>query len=335
MEVFLRSPNWIGDCVMAIPAIRALKDLNPEIKIVLVTKISLKAVFENIREIDRMILISGRSDPLNLAKDIRHLKSFKIRTGLLFTNSFISAFLFRLAGVKALTGYIRDMRGFLLKKKIRFPGSGVHQKDFYMELVKIFTEKATISEYSDRLEISKNEKVNIIKKLSEAGINPKNFFIGISPFTAYGEAKQWPAFKFSELINKIKNEIVDSEILLFGAPSDKENIKSITRDSENKTFEITDGFSLREAITTISLCRVFISNDSGLLHVASALNIPAIGIFGPTLPEKTAPTKKNVRIIYKSADCSPCKHRICPIDHRCMASIGTEEVYSTLHEILN
>lgn len=335
MEVFLRSPNWIGDCIMAIPSIRALKDLNPGIKINIVTKIHLKAVFKNIKEIDGIITLPEKLTLSNFAGSVISLRKYKIRTGLLFTNSFISALLFRLSGIKDLTGYKMDMRGFLLKSKLKFPESGVHQKDFYMEIVKVFTGKNPKYNYSDRLEICIEEKESVRKNLSETGVDPEKKFIGISPMAAYGTSKQWPADKFAELIKKIKNGIESPEILLFGSPSEKERIRKITEISGEKTFEITDTYSFREAISIISLCRVFISNDSGLLHIASALDIPVIGIFGPTLPEKTAPPKKNVRIIYKSADCSPCKHRICPIDHRCMELIKTGDVYSVLLELLN
>lgn len=334
MEVFLRSPNWIGDCVMAIPAIRALKDLNPDIKINIITKTHLKAVFANIREINRIVTIPDKLTLSNLAGTVISLRKYKIRTGILFTNSFISAFLFRLSGIKNLTGYSRDLRGFLLKNKIRFPESGVHQRDFYMELVKTFTGKNVKDNYSDKPEISKKEKESVIERLSEKGVEQGKKFIGISPMAAYGTAKQWPADKFAELIKKIKKGIGDSEILLFGSPGEKESISKIGEISGEKIFEISDTFSLREAISVISMCRIFISNDSGLLHIASALDIPAIGIFGPTFPGKTAPLKKDIRIIYKSVDCSPCKHRVCPVDHRCMELIKTGDVYSVLLKLL-
>lgn len=334
MEVFVRSPNWIGDCAMAIPAIRALKDLYPDVKINIVTKTHLKAVFNNIKEINRVVTIPGKLTLFNLAETVLSLKKYKIETGILFTNSFISAFLFRLSGIKNLTGYNRDMRGFLLKKKIRFPESGVHQRDFYMELVKTFTGKNIKRNYSDKLEISNEDKENLKERLSEIGVEPGKKFIGISPMAAYGTAKQWPEDKFAELIKKIKRGIEDSEILLFGSPAEKEGISKIAEVSGEKIIEISEAFSLSEAISIISMCRIFVSNDSGLLHIASALDIPAIGIFGPTLPEKTAPVRKNIRVIYKSADCSPCKHRTCPIDHRCMELIKTGDVYSVLLKLL-
>ena len=341
MNIVVRSPNWIGDCIMCLPALRALKENFPEDVIYLVAKLQLYDVFQNLEEIKEIITIPDTIGFKNIFKIAKKLKKYHFDCGILFTNSFHSALLFKLSNIKNLTGYTKDLRGFLLDKKIKFPTySDRHHIFFYMDLVDFFLKEKTggkiHKKYSDELFIPAEEKKNICSLLAGFGINLAKRLIGISPSAAYGSAKQWLPERFGELIKRTRKERADCEILLFGSSKERENISKIIDnigDKNDKIHNLAGRLSLRESIAAISLCDVFVSNDSGLMHVASSLRVPLVAIFGPTQPHKTAPpmeTNKNKRILHHPVQCSPCIHRDCPLDHCCMKAISVDKVWEAI-----
>ncbi|MEN8221863.1 MAG: lipopolysaccharide heptosyltransferase II [Acidobacteriota bacterium] len=334
MKIFLRSPNWIGDCVMSLPAIRALKDSLPEIEIVLITKPHLSSIYKNIPGIADVVLIPSGKGILNFFKTVFLLKKYRIKKGILLTNSFNSALSLRLSGVKDLTGYVRDMRGWLLSGKGKFPGKSVHQIEFYMGLIKLYLNKNIDSSFSNGLVIHVNETETAENILRAQGCGKGDRKIGISPVAAYGTSKEWPVEKFIDLIREIEKNPGAKKVILFGSEKDEDRIKLISDAVLSPVIAITGKYSLREAISVISICDLFIGNDSGLLHVADGLNIPSIGLFGPTSPDTSAPLGDRTEIIYKNVDCSPCSYRECPLDHKCMSEISVAEIFNKTKKIL-
>jgi heptosyltransferase-2 len=351
MAIIVRSPNWIGDCIMCLPALRALKDHFPDEDIYLAVKHYLFDVYKNLEGIKGIITIPDHVRLNNIFQITGLLKKYRFDSGILFTNSFHSALLFKLSAVTWITGYSKDLRGFLLDKKIRFPrGSRDKEKHhiyFYMDLAALFIKEkkgaaAIINKkYSDELPILSAEKENVRTLLTGLGINPANKLIGISPSAAYGTAKQWPPERFGQLINRIAAEIPGAQILLFGSAGERERIARIIDISnahdENKKanlYNLAGKLKLGEAIAAVSLCHVFVSNDSGLMHVAYSLNVPLIAIFGPTRPHKTGPLLEyhpQVKILHHPTPCAPCNDRDCPIDHACMNAVSVDEVLEAIH----
>lgn len=353
MAIIVRSPNWIGDCIMSLPALRALKDHFPNEDIYLAVKHYLYDVYKNLEGIKGIITIPDHVCLKNIFQITGQLKKYRFDSGILFTNSFHSALLFRLAGVKFLTGYSKDLRGFLLDKKIQFPrGSRDKEKHhiyFYMDLAALFSKEkkgaATIidKKYSDELPVPPAEKENARSLLTGLGINLSNRLIGISPSAAYGSAKQWLPERFGQLINRISAEIPGVRILLLGSAGERERIDRIIDISnapgENKKanlYNLAGRLKLGESIAAISLCNVFVSNDSGLMHVAYSLNVPLAAIFGPTRPHKTGPLPEyhpRVKILYHPPACAPCNDRDCPTDHACMKAVTVDEVLEAIHAL--
>jgi heptosyltransferase-2 len=336
MNIAVRVPNWIGDCVMCLPALRALKDNCPRDNILLVTQEHLSEVFKNIEGIKEIITIPGKIKAGNLFKVAGELKKHTFDAGILFTNSFNSAFLFRLSGIKPLTGYTKDLRGFLLNKKRKFPGNEdkSHHIFFYQGLVEAFLDKKIEKKYSDELVITKDEKKEVTERItSRFGVDLSKTILGISPSAAYGSAKQWLPERFVELLRRIVREKEASEILLFGSAKEREETAKICEQVGNgRICNLAGELTLREAIIVISLCNLFISNDSGLMHVASSLRVPLIAIFGPTIPHKTSPLSPKAKVFYHPTACAPCKHRDCPSDHTCMKAVTVAEVYDKVNE---
>ncbi len=274
---------------------------------------------------------------------------YRFDYGILFTNSFHSAFLFRLAGIKKLIGYNKDLRGWLLYKKIKFPRDNRHHIYFYLELAAAFIGASTVCShaaescispnYSYRLIIADQEREQVSAALHTLGVDLSKPLVGISPSAAYGSAKEWPPERFRELIPRLQQEKSPGqvEILLFGSGKEREKISKIAaRENGNHIHNLAGQLSLRQTIVAISFCRLFISNDSGLMHIASSFNLPLIVLFGPTSPHKTGPLHKNSRVPYHPTACAPCLYRDCPLNHdnhACMNAITVDEVLDAARQL--
>ena len=173
-------------------------------------------------------------------------------------------------------------------------------------------------------------KINLIMKQNQINQN----FIGLSPFAAFGKAKEWPYFQ--SLIKVLKDKCPDFSIVVFGGSNDRTESKELMEKLKNykKIYNFTGKLSLRESMCLISQSKLFISNDSGLMHVAANLSIPTIGIFGSTPYQRTLPLNKKSRYIIKKVDCSPCKYRECTKNHECMKAISVDEVMNLVRELM-
>jgi heptosyltransferase-2 len=352
MKIVVRSPNWIGDCIMALPAIRALKNMCPDTDIYIAAKSYLCEVYKNIPEIHKIIPLPNANTVKTAISTANILRGFQFDAGLLLTNSFRSAIVFRMAGIKKLCGYSKDLRGFMLDCKIPFPDNNRHHIYFYLDLATFFADKYIKSdpapgmkdmEYPYNLVLTDRERETTAKKLKGMGIDIDRVIIGISSSAAYGTAKQWLPERFSELIKRIGKRMNHAYVVMFGSAKERDKIAEIlaplkkeTSGQSLKVFNVAGELSLREAFVAISYCNVFISNDSGLMHIAASLDLPLIGLFGPTRPEKTAPLNSQSKVIHYPPECAPCIDRDCPYeDHPCMTAITVNEVFNTLKSLLN
>jgi heptosyltransferase-2 len=135
-------------------------------------------------------------------------------------------------------------------------------------------------------------------------------------------------------MGKLSKTRSDLQFLVFGSRSEKNRISKLVDNQGTKVINLAGELSLRQSIIAISFCSLFISNDSGLMHIASSVMVPTVAIFGPTLPHKTAPLKQSIRVLYHRVDCAPCKHRECPLDHRCMKEIKVDDVLQQAISVL-
>ncbi len=333
---------------MALPALRALKFYFPEATIYLVTKNTLSGIFKNIQEIQEIITIPDKISFQNIFTTARLLRKTRIKQGILFTNSFASALLFRLAGIKKLLGYAKDYRSFLLSTALPFPENDRHHIHFYLDLVLGFKKKQrshsepeepatlTNTQFSNALVITPAEREQVLSRLTELGIGEGMVWVGIAPAAAYGSGKQWLPDRFAQLVQRISNELPHVQLLLFGTQKEFPQIASIAGNGKfPAVFNLAGLLSLRETIVAMSFCHGFIANDSGLMHVASSLNIPLLALFGPTRPEKSGPLHAASVVIHYPTDCGPCLSRQCPFpDHPCMSAITVEDVFAKLVGVL-
>ena len=333
MNTVIRSPNWIGDGIMSLPAIRAYKEYFPNDSLTLIVKHYLADIFLNIAEIDEIIAIPDRWSGLEYFKSVRRLRKKRFERGILFTNSFASALFFRLARISTLSGYDRDARGWLLTDKIPACGGNEHHQFYYLKIIEHLVKQKIARPFPADLVLSAAEKSQATAMLSGLGITAGNNLVAIAPAAAYGSAKGWLPERFREVIIGWQKSHPATEILLLGSPGEKEKIDSIAGGLSGRIHNLAGRLTLRQTIITLASCRLVICNDSGLMHIASSLEIPLLAIFGPTEIHKTSPLSEPYRLIYHGADCAPCRHRECPTDHRCMTAVTSAEVLAAVEEL--
>jgi len=333
MSTVVRSPNWIGDGIMCLPALRAYKEQFPDERLAVVAKRYLADIYQDIPGIDEIIPIPDRWTVRSYLSALRRLRSERFDRGVLFTNSFSSALLFRLGGIKPCAGYSRDGRGWLLQERIPRLAGGEHHQYYYLKIVEHLSGKKMDGDFPARLAVSSAEREWAADWLSGQGIRPGTPLLAVSPTAAFGSAKAWAPERFREVIRRWGDGHADAAVLLLGGAGERERIAAVADGLPGSVVNLAGRLTLRQSIAVMSLCRLFIGNDSGLMHVAAALGVPMAVVFGPTEPDRTAPLSDRYRLLQHPADCAPCRHRDCPTDHRCMTAVGVDEVLAAATEL--
>jgi len=333
MSTVIRSPNWIGDGIMCLPAIRAYKTHFPDERVAVAAKRYLAGIYQGIPGIDEIIQLPDRWTFGAVVSILGELRKKRFDRGILFTNSFSSALVFRLAGITPCTGYARDGRGWLLHDKVPRADMSEHHQHYYLKIIEHLAGEKIASGPPAGLVVSAAEKEWAANWLAEQGITAGRLLLAVSPTAAYGGAKAWLPERFRELIGLWGKRHPDTAMLLLGGPFERDRIAAIIDGLAGRVHNLAGRLTLRQSIAVLSLCRLFIGNDSGLMHVAAALGVPLAAVFGPTEPGRTAPLSERSRMLYRGADCAPCTRRECPTDHRCMAAIGAGEVLAAAEEL--
>ena len=333
MRFLIRVPNWIGDAMLAQPALGSLKLEHPGSEIWLLARDWVKALYPPKKLAARIIPLTGEDTPRGLLRTARLLKGLRFEAGLLLTNSFGSALLFRLAGIPERWGYRRDGRGFLLTRGVPFKADSParHQLEYYLDLVRGLGLKPSRAEV--RLTLSPAEKRTAGLALKAAGVDIGRPVVILNPGASYGPAKRWPAERFAAagaLFQKKKK----AEVVITGSQEERDLAERVASLMPRRPAVLAGRTGLRELLAVIGRSSLFITNDSGPMHLANALRVPVVAVFGPTDPAATRPWHQPSVVLKKSAVCWPCLYRQCPYDHRCMTAITPEEVYLAGREFL-
>lgn len=327
-QVLVRMPNWLGDFVMATPILTDLRHHWPETKITALCQGSLGSLLQGDKSVDTVISLTRKKGFWNRLWNSDFLKE-KYDLGILLTNSFSSAYFLWRSHIPIRIGYADHFRSLLLTHPVPFPPQKEtqHLVITYKHLLEPIG--IALSNTDPHLYISSAEKEESLKYLSSLGVCDSDILIGINPGAAYGSAKCWPSERFRALNTYLlKHSRV--KLIYFGDSGQTELVREICRDfPSDKVLNLAGKTPLKQFISLIDRCHLFVTNDSGPMHVASALGIPLIALFGSTSSVKTGPYKGGT-IIHKHVPCSPCYKRTCPLDFRCMREITAEEVYQTI-----
>lgn len=321
---------------MSLPALRAVRERFPEARITVLAKPWVAALYEGERAIDRVIPLEGAAGVRDLAlkwRLARRLRRERFDLAVLFPNSFESAVVVRLAGIHHIVGYKRDARGPLLTQSIPPPAKGEiprHERFYYLELLR---RAGLIEAIPDVSEIR-------LTGIAEARHRGEELFsrfgvrlpaIGVSPGAAYGSAKQWLPQRFAEAASRLAGGI-GGTVAVFGSAGEKTLCEEVARAAGGRSF--AGETTLREFIDMTAACRLFLTNDSGAMHIAAALGVPSVTVFGPTDESATGPLGASAVLVREPVECAPCLLRECPIDHRCMTKVSTDRVVEAAETLL-
>jgi len=337
-KLLIRSTNWIGDAVMTLPALRAIRKGFPDAEITILAKEWVAEILRICPNLDRVLIFDdkgrhkGFRGKLTLAKELRQ-EGFD--AAILLQNAISAAIITWLAKIPVRAGYNTDGRTLLLTHPVKLHRGikKLHQTHYYLEMVKGLGCPAVDNTTS--LNLPKAYGAIADELLVKYGIESTsdNILIGIAPGAAYGPAKRWLPERFAQLASLLDKKF-GATILLFGSNSDKPITGAIAQMSNVPSVDLAGKTSLREAIALMSRCRLFISNDSGLMHIAGALNMPLVAIFGSTNHITTAPLGSHSTIVRHQVSCSPCLRPQCPTDFRCMKLITVADVFAAACRVM-
>ena len=322
------APNWLGDAVMALPAIADVRNGTRDGSLAIAARPSVAPLFSLVRGIDEVITLP-RGGPWPLAE---------YDAAILLPNSFHSAMSVARAGVRERWGYRTDWRGMLLTRAIDRPRAGVHQIDSYPRLTASLGFESGAS--TPRLDVPARVSESGGALLRQAGWDGRRPLVAIAPGAAYGSAKRWPPSSFADLAAGLAEDGVAT--VMVGASADKTTSAEVMRELRGRAtlIDVVGQTDIPALAGVLANCRAVAANDSGALHLAAALGVSVSGVFGPTderlsTPRALDPSPKPlVTILTHETWCRPCGLRECPLDHMCMIGIPAADAVAATRKML-
>jgi heptosyltransferase-2 len=320
-KILVRSPNWLGDAVMAIPAVRALAAGRPDAEITVLTPAKIAELWKSVPEVKGVLEIApDRAGAFAVASRIRAAGPFDV--AILLPNSLRSALEVWLAGVPRRVGYAGHTRSALLNQLIREPviepgPTRPHHSERYLHLAR----SVGAPESAPRTSVRKERSGGFVR-------------IGLVPGAEYGPTKRWFPERFAEAAKKIAMAR-PCRFVLFGVAKDAEIGRAIEAELGAEHCENRIGkTSLAELMQELRQCDLVLTNDTGTMHLAAWLDVPLVAVFGSTDPVATGPLSSRARVIRHQVECSPCFLRECPLDLRCLKAVSADEVAAAALEML-
>ncbi len=364
MKLLLKAPNWIGDCVMATPAVAHLRAAFPTANLTVLSRRSCAGIWLNHPLIDDVIVADDREFKHRQISELRHLN---FDAAILFPNSFRSAWVIWRAGIPRRFGYNRAGRMWLLtdllpfrrrewqtatpepvtKKSIRPKGDDPpprHMVEYYLDLASFAARRlgATVAppcvdparSYPPLvLPVQPTADATVEQVLAREGVSPSAPLIGIHPGAAYGGAKRWPLDRLARAAELLARELRATVVITAG-PAESELSAELARSIAVPVLELGPRFDLPCLTALLRRLKLFIGNDTGVTHMAAAVGTPTVVVFGPMDWNVTRPWSSRARVVRKSPPCAPCFLRECPLDHRCMTQVVPEDVVEAARSLL-
>jgi heptosyltransferase-2 len=331
--IVIRSNNWIGDAIMSTPAIRAVRKRFPQSRISVVAKSWVIPVYEFNPDIDEIIHYEQRAAKLHFLDTawgalqlVSLLRKGNFKAAITFRRAFESAFLPFLARIPLRMGYATDGRGPFLTHKVSCKKSDFNEPRplHDLKLVEGFGIPATESLV---LELGEEQASSARERLRSMGVENDTKLIALIPGSKGGIQKRWSPLRFIELSRRLAKRY-DATVLIFGANFERAlGIEIKEALSDCAAINLAGETSLSEAIALLAHTGLALSNDSGLMHAAAALDVPLVAVFGPTDVVKTAPWSRRKRVVRREeTSCDGCSNEICRHNHECMERISVLDV---------
>lgn len=341
-RVVVRGANWVGDAVMTVPALRELRRVLPGARVTLATRAWAEGIFTGADFIDDLLVERERRGALSFLRQARAWRAWRFDLAILFPNAFEPALLAFAARVPLRVGYATDGRRALLTRPLPVPAwrGQRHEVHYYLnivaELERMLYGVSDVGARAPRpdMEISDARKRDARALLAARGARFEHPLVALCPGSTNSRAKRWSSERFAALADMLHGE-VGAEVLLIGAREEREVTEDVISRMRRRPIVLTGETRLEESAAILSLCDLLVTNDTGPAHVAAAVRCPVIVIFGPTDPVTTRPFSDTAEVVRQPPDCAPCMLRDCPIDHRCMTAITTQEVFARSARMLS
>jgi heptosyltransferase-2 len=337
-RVVIIAPNWLGDAVMALPAIADARRHFADAHLAIAARPAVAPLFAMVQGVDELATLPGGGGlkAVNGWKtDAAALQPRGFDVAILFPNSFATALIAKNASIAERWGFATDWRGRLLTRAIAKPKDTPHQADYYQALTSALgigrgPQLAEVRPDADRTR----------ELMIDIGLEPDEKFVVFAPGAAYGRAKQWLPERFAELAERIINERGWS-VVMVGSNADRPTCEEIssrlpaTGTRINRLIDVSGRTDLQMLAGLLAKAHAVVSNDSGAMHLAAAVGAKVIAVFGATNEQRTSPLRSSASspdpvIVTHDVFCRPCMLRECPIDHRCMRGITAHHVYAVL-----
>jgi len=330
-RVVVRGTNWVGDSVMSIPALRALRRVLPDAEITLVGRPNSKGLFSDVDFIDD-VLVYDRRNVLSVLSQVRQWRKNDFDLAILFQNAFEAALIPFLSGIPVRLGYATEARQPMLTHPVALPDwrSSRHEVFYYLYLVTALeqllygTSKVCETDPDTSLEVSPSRRMEASRLLADFGVTEDRAVVALCPGSINSRAKRWPAESFAALADQLLEE--RRQVLLVGSANEADVTTEVTGRMRQKPVVLTGKTTVDQLTSILSIVDLLVTNDTGPAHIAAALGRPTLVIFGPTNPLTTRPLSGQAEVLRHPPDCAPCMLRDCPIDHRCMTAITVDEV---------
>jgi lipopolysaccharide heptosyltransferase II len=317
-RILIRSSNWLGDAVMSVPAVRAIKNGRPDLHLTIAAPDKIAPMWKLIPEVDAIIPLPEGS-LLSVVRLLKQQMAFDV--AILFPNSLRVALETWLSGIPRRVGYRGHCRSWLVNQIVREPRKPGPPEHHSLRFLRIARDCG-----------AETSKIEVPKPNQTSNINHQTL-IGLCPGAEYGPAKRWLPERFAEAAAKI-TEQSSAQWILLGTKNDAAIGEQIAAAIGDHCVNRIGQTTLDQLIDELRQCSLLLTNDTGTMHLAALLGVPVVAVFGSTEPRMTGPLGNGHTVLRHHVECSPCFLRECPIDFRCMKAVSADEVAGAVLSML-
>jgi heptosyltransferase-2 len=335
-RLVILSPNWLGDAVMALPAIADVRRAAPGATITVAARAAIAPLFRLVPGVDDTILLPKPAAMHDVARWRAlgaELADGGFDAALLLPNSMHAALLVSRAGIPERWGYRAGWRGRLLTRAIARP-SGLHQVASYQQLVAALG--YANGPAAPRVRVPQDARDAAARLLTAEGWDGHAPLVGLAPGAAYGGAKRWPPARFGELAASLAADGVSC--VMVGSAADAGTAAEVARagpvGAPARLHDLVGRTDLSALAGVLTACRTLVTNDSGAMHLAAACGVGVTAVFGPTDDTATRPLGEAHAVLTHAVWCRPCMLRECPLDHQCMRGVEVGAVLASARRTL-